>query len=474
MGPSARVLYLLGWRLSTVVRLREIVYTRSLVETASISGSGSSATTDRRLALLGGTPIGVSAKPHYPRFTEQARRDIDNVLREGDMVGLGRAHPSIDAAERAIAEWQGVDYCLTTSSGHASLHAALMGLQITGGAEVITTPYTWGASTSPILYNNALPVFADVDPDRGLLDPDSVREAIGPRTEAILVTHIYGQPANMTALCDVASEHGLALIEDGSQAHGATHRGKRVGGFGDAGGFSCMGAKLLATSEAGYLVTGRGDVYWNAVISCQHAGGTEHPGRAAEDGFPSDLRPYMDSLHYTYRLSVLNAILLVHQLAKLDEENANRIQNRAWFVEAIDGVGSISVPEYPDGEPVYHIVSLNFVAEHAGISKQTYLAALKAEGVPAFSYIDVPMHRLERLRPDTQAPRTMWAERLARARMNYGALELPGCEAKVERSFEMSWNWIDKDREAMNRLAAAFIKVEEQLDALRSFERSSR
>lgn len=457
-----------------MARARESVYTRSLVETASISGSGSSATTAGKLALLGGSPIGVPAKPHYPRFTEQARRDIDDLLREGDLVGLGRAHPWIDSAERAISEWHGVDYCLTTSSGHASLHACLMGLQITGGAEVITTPYTWGASTSPILYNNALPVFADVDPERGLLDPDSVREAIGPRTEAILVTHIYGQPANMTALCKVASEHGLALIEDGSQAHGAKHRGRRIGGFGDAGGFSCMGGKLLATSEAGYLVTRRDDVYWNAVISCQHAGGSEHAGRAAEDGFPSDLRPYMDSLHYTYRLSVLNAILLVHQLAKLDEENANRIQNRAWFVEAIEGVGSVSVPEYPDGEPVYHIVSLNFMAEHAGISKQTYLAALQAEGVSAFSYVDVPMHRLERLRPGTQAPRTMWADRLARSGMDYAALELPGCEAKVERSFEMGWNWIDQDREAMNRLAAAFIKVEERLDALRSHERSLR
>jgi dTDP-4-amino-4,6-dideoxygalactose transaminase len=442
------------------------------VEAARVSGPGSAAATDQRLALLGGTPVGVPSKPHYPRFTDQARHDIDEVLREGDMVGLGRAHPWVDAAEQAIAEWHDVAHCLTTSSGHASLHACLMGLQITGGAEVITTPYTWGASTSPILYNNALPVFADVDPEHGLLDADSVREAIGPRTEAILVTHIYGQPANMTALVQLASDHGLALIEDGSQAHGARHRGKRVGGFGDAAGFSCMGGKLLATSEAGYLVTNRNDAYWNAVISCQHAGGTEHAGRADEEGFPSDLRPYMDSLHLTYRVSVLNAILLVHQLTKLDEENDNRIQNRAWFVEAIDGVASVSVPEYPDGEPVYHMVSLNFVPEHAGISKQTYLAALQAEGVPAFSYIETPLHRLERLRAGTQAPRTMWADRLARSGMDYGSLELPGCDAKVERSFEMSWNWIDRDHAAMERLASAFIKVEEQLDALRTHERS--
>jgi dTDP-4-amino-4,6-dideoxygalactose transaminase len=451
-------------------REHESVYTRVLVEMASMS----SATTDRRLALLGGDPIGIPAKPHYPRFTAKARSDIDDVLREGDTVGLGRAHRWIDAAERAIAEWHGVGHCLTTSSGHASLHAALIGLQVTGGAEVITTPYTWGASTSPILYNNAVPVFADVDPDRGLLDPDSVREAIGPRTEAVLVTHIYGQPADMTALLRVASDHGLALIEDGSQAHGARHRGRRVGGFGDAAGFSCMGGKLLATSEAGYMVTDRDDAYWNAVISCQHAGGTEHAGRADEPGFPSDLRPYTDSLHLTYRLSVLNAILLVHQLAKLDEENANRIQNRAWFVEGIDGVSSVSVPDYPDGDPVYHMVTLNFVAEHAGVSKKTYLAALQAEGVGAFAYVGVPLHRLERLRGGTQAPRTMWLDRLSRSGVDYAALELPGCDAKVERSFEMSWNWIDLDREAMTRLAAAFVKVEEQLDALRAYERSQR
>src|SRR5690606_16574628 len=218
--------------------------------------------------------------------------------------------------EHTIATWHAVERCLTTASGHAALHACLLGLEITAGAEVITTPYSWGASTSPILHNGAVPVFADVDPHTGLLDPSSVAEVIGPRTEAILVTHIYGQPADMTALRQLADAHGLALIEDGSQAHGARHRGRRVGGFGHAAGFSCMGGKLLATTEAGYLVTDRDDVYWKAILSCQHAGGTEHPGRTAEPGFPSDLLPFSDSLNYTYRLGIINAVLLVEQLAK--------------------------------------------------------------------------------------------------------------------------------------------------------------
>src|ERR1700733_7881781 len=203
------------------------------------------------LALLGGQPVGDPGRPHYPRFSERARARVDQLLQTGPMVGLSKEHPQVGEAEATIARWHGVEHCLTTASGHGALHAALIGLEITAGAEVVTTPYTWGASVSPILHNGAVPVFADVDPERGLLDSASVEAAIGPRTEAILVTHIYGQPADMTALRAVADRHGLALIEDGSQAHGARHRGTRVGAFGDAAGFSCMGGKLLATTEAG-------------------------------------------------------------------------------------------------------------------------------------------------------------------------------------------------------------------------------
>ena len=422
------------------------------------------------LALLGGQPVGAPAKPHYPRFSASARARVDQLLQTGPMVGLSKEHPQVGEAEATVARWHGVPHCLTTASGHGALHAALIGLEITGGAEVITTPYTWGASVSPILHNSAVPVFADVDPERGLLDPACVEEAIGPRTEAILVTHIYGQPADMTALRAIADRHGLALIEDGSQAHGARHRGTRVGAFGDASGFSCMGGKLLATTEAGYLLTNREEVYWKAIISCQHAGGTEHPGRATEPGFPEELRPYIDSLNHTYRLGVLNAVLLVEQLAKLDEENAARARNRALLLEALAGVGSVSAPAYPDDDPVFHIVSLNFEPEWSGISKQTYIAALQAEGAPVFSYVATPMHRLERLRADTAAPKVMWMETLRRAGVDYATLDLPGCERKVARSIEMSWNWIEEDPEAMRKLADCFIKVEEHLDDLRRHE----
>ncbi len=428
----------------------------------------------RTLALLGGRPACVHPAPRYPIYSEQAQQRVAALLRDGPIVGYGKLDANIAEAENALAEWHGTTHCLTTSSGHGALHSALIGLQITDGAEVITTPFTWGVSVSPILHNGAIPVFADVDPETGLLDPDSVEQNIGDRTRAILVTHIFGQPADLTRLRQIAYRHGLALIEDGSQAHGARHAGVRVGAFGDAAGFSCMGLKLLATTEAGYMLTDRKDVYWNAVISGQHAGSADCPGRSDEPGFPSDLRPFADSLLYTYRISTINAILLVEQLKKLDRENAGRAQNRTRLRELLVGVENVAFPDYPaPAEPVFYFVSMNFVPEKAGITKATYLQALVAEGVSAVEYISTPLHKLPRLDPNTSAPRVMWTAALQDAASRRPPSEpLSGCDHKVARSIELPWHYVEPSEEAMRSIADAFVKVEDQLDALREYERS--
>lgn len=428
----------------------------------------------KTLALLGGSPVRTPIPPRQPRITDEARRKVDDLLANGALVGLSDAHPNIGEAERAIAAFHDVKHSLTTSTGHSSLHACLIGLELTDGAHVITSPYTYGGSSSPILSNCAVPVYADVNRENGLLDPGAVEAAITSRTEAILVTHIYGQPADMTSLRRIADDNGLALIEDGSQAHGALHRGRPVGSFGDASGFSCMGGKLLGTTEAGYMVTPRDDVYWNAVISTQHAGGTEVPGRSSQPDFPAHLEPFIDALIVTYRMSVVNAVLMVEQLKKLESELEGRIENRNALVRMLSDFGSITAPEFIDGDrAVHHLLSLNFVPEHAGIQKETYLAALRAEGAPMFSYIAEPLHKLERLRPDTKAPRLAWMKTLAESGIDYAGAELPGCDYKVGRSMEMTWNWMDPDEAAMRAFAECFAKVEESLDDLRAYERSN-
>ena len=418
------------------------------------------------LAVLGGTPaISAESEGPYPRFTDDAIDRVVTLLRKGTTVGLNKQCAEIDEAEAAIADWQGVRHCLGTSSGHGALHSALIGLEVTSGDEVITTPYTWGASTSCILHNNAIPIFADVDPNTGLLDPDTIEDKITEKTKAILVVHLFGQPADMTRICAIAKKHGLYVIEDGSQAHGALHATRKVGTFSDAAGFSCMGAKLLASIEAGYMVTPHEDVYWKASM------GGQHMGRSPEPGFPEELRPYADSLVYTYRLNPITAVLLIEQLKKIDGEIESRRRAARRFRDLLANCRSISFPDYPDGDsPSYHLITMSFVADHARVRKETYIKALNAEGINIFSYVPSPIPRWPRMQWQTYSgPRVMWSENLRRHGVNYDEAALPGCDERIETSLEMSWNFLDGTAE-VERIADAILKVEAQLDALRDWE----
>ena len=419
-----------------------------------------------KIALLGGTPIGSVSSGQHPRFSQDAIDRVVELLKRGATVGLNKSCREIEEVERAIAEWQGAEHCLGTSSGHAALHSSLIGLEIAFGDEVITTPYTWGATVSCILHNNAIPVFADVDPETGLLDPASIESRISSKTRAILPVHIYGQPANMTAICEIARKHSLVVIEDGSQSHGAMHKGKKVGQFGDAAGFSCMGGKLLASSEAGYMVTPHEEVYWKGAM------GGQHMGRSPEQGFPDSLRPYVDSLVYTYRLNPINAVLLSEQLRKIDAENEARQKNVAMFRSAMEGIKSVSFPNYPEGdEPTYHMLTMNFNPEAAGVQRSTYIKAIQAEGISIFSYVPSPISRWRRLQwKDYDGPKVMWTEVLRQSGIDYSLTEVPNCETKIARSLEMGWNYVEVNEPKMKQMASAFHKVEENLDSLREWE----
>ncbi|MBT3377688.1 MAG: hypothetical protein HN742_42105 [Lentisphaerae bacterium] len=422
------------------------------------------------LALLGGTAVGAPAPEPHPSFTEETLTRVTDLMRAHRTVGLNKGVPEIREAEEAIAAWQGVENCLLASSGHAALHDCIIGLEISSEDEVITTPFTWGASIACILHNNAIPVFVDVCPETGLLDPAKVEAAITPRTKGILAVHIFGQAANLTALRDIADRHGLALIEDGSQAHGAIHANRKVGSFGDAAGFSCMGGKLLASAEGGYMVSPREDVYWNAALCGQHM------GRSSEEGFPRErLGKYIDSLIHTYRLSPLVAVMLTEQVKKIDAENEGRRTNVATFRRKMAGVTMVDFPTYLEGDnPAYHMLTTNFNADAAGVKKGTVLQALKAEGVTCGQYVPSPITMWPRLHWQTyDGPKIMWTENLRRSGIDYREVALPNCELKIARSIEMGWNFVVPSNPKMSQLASAFHKVQESLPALRDWENAN-
>ncbi|MDQ2674558.1 MAG: DegT/DnrJ/EryC1/StrS family aminotransferase, partial [Chloroflexota bacterium] len=162
--------------------------------------------------------------------------------------------PRVRAFEEAFAAFIGVDHAIATSSGTTALHLALLGHDIGTGHEVITVPFTFIASANSVLYTGARPVFVDIDPDTFTIDPDHVEGAITPRTRAIMPVSLYGLPAPMPAIVEIAERHGLAVVEDAAQAHGAAIGDRKSGSWG-IGAFSFYPTKNMTTGEGGMLST---------------------------------------------------------------------------------------------------------------------------------------------------------------------------------------------------------------------------
>ncbi|WP_240477353.1 DegT/DnrJ/EryC1/StrS family aminotransferase [Jiangella muralis] len=417
------------------------------------------------LAIEGGPAAFGHETPRYPSFSAAILERLVQVISTGPTQGLSKHHPVVGEFERALAEFHEVPHCLSASSGHGALQSALIGLEIADGDHVITSPYSWGASVSCILHNGAVPVFCDVSAETGLIDPGSLERALTPHTRAVLVPHLYGQVSDMTAILDFADRHGLAVIEDGSQAHGARHRGRRLGSLGDAAGFSINGVKPLATTEGGYLVTRHESVYWTPTISAQHAGRGELIGRASEPGFPDDLRDLVDTLVYTYRPNLASLILALDQLPHVDELNANRRGNAEALRKKIDDLDLFSMPAYPaDDTPVYHMVTINVRVPEW---RDAILGALQAEGVPAVTYVARGLNESPRLSPSYAGPKVMWTGTVRRSGYDATAADLPGMRTKVAASIEIPWNYVEENEDLTTDLALAFAKIQANPGALR-------
>ncbi len=338
------------------------------------------------------------------------------------------------------------------ASGTAALEAIMLGHGIGPGDEVVVTPYTWGATVAAILMVGAIPVFADVDPLTGLLDPAAAEAAITPATRAIMCVHLFGLPCDGTRLREIADRRGILLFEDGSQAHGARWRGTRVGAFGHASAFSCMGLKLLAGTEGGYAVFHDPAAAERAYLYGKHPRGLK-PERAAalaEDGL-------LDALQLGWRPCTVGAALVLAALPHLDGEIAARRRNAAELRRRLDGCAAVTMPPEPEGaDGCWHLLSLVFNPEHAGCDLETYRARLQQRGVGTFRYIPVPIHRLKRLNPyDYDGPRVIWHEQLRRAGVDYRRTSCPNAEWRAEREFTMGFNWTVDAPEAMGQLAEA-------------------
>jgi perosamine synthetase len=211
----------------------------------------------------------------------------------------------VEEFEKSFAQYCGVKYGVAVSSGTAALHIALAALNIKKGDEVITTPLSCVATTNPILYLNAKPVFVDVEPATLNLNPSLIEEKITKRTKAILPVHLFGHPANMDSLIEIAEKHGLYIIEDAAQAHGARYKGKKVGSFGHISCFSFYADKLITTVEGGMALTNDEEL-------------AEKMRLLRTFGMNKYQKFYHKILGYNYKMSDIHAAIGLVQLKKLN------------------------------------------------------------------------------------------------------------------------------------------------------------
>jgi perosamine synthetase len=239
--------------------------------------------------------------------------------------------------EKAFAAYVGTKYAIALPTCTSALHLSLLALGVGVGDEVIVPDATWIATSAPISYVGATPVFADIDTDTWCLSAESFEACITPRTKAVIPVDLYGGMPDMDAICSIARRHKIAIIEDAAEALGAAYKGKHAGSFGDTGVFSFHGSKTVTTGEGGMLVTDREDLYKRIQVLRDH-------GRQ-----PGDRMFWNTEVAYKYKMSSMQAALGLAQLERIDELIARKRDQFEWYKQGLAGVDGITLNAEPPG-----------------------------------------------------------------------------------------------------------------------------
>ncbi len=326
----------------------------------------------------------------------QAERDAVLAVLNTPNLSIG---PQVQAFEQFVAERVGVQHAVAVNSGTSGLHLCVRALGIEDGDRVITTPFSFVASANILLYERAVPVFVDVDPETGNIDTDLAAEAAAGlmkggraaerwlprrgvpeagRLKALLPVDVFGQPADFDALTPTAQEHGLAILEDSCEALGAEYKGLPAGRLGDVGVFGFYPNKQITTGEGGLVVTDRGDV-------ADMVRALRNQGRA-----PGDTWLEHTYLGYNYRLDEMSAALGLAQMRRFDELLANRQRVAEWYAEGLARLPQVEM--LPIASTTTRVSWFVYVVRlAAGLDRAVVIHALDEQGIPARPYF-APIH----------------------------------------------------------------------------------
>lgn len=398
-------------------------------------------TVAEKLAIHGGEP--VRTEPFGPRwiFGEEEKRHLSEVI---DNAHYGwRNKFKVNAFTDAFAEKHGVKHAIAVNTGTGACHVAVAAIDPEPGDEIITTPVTAIGSVSGIVLQNAIPVFADMDPDTFNIAPADVERKITERTRAILIVHLFGNPCDMDAIMAIGRSHGIPVIEDCSQAHLAQHQGRLVGTIGDIGVFS-LGGKTLTTDQGGMIITDDDDLA-ERMSDFARGGGRDRLGDAS-------------------RFTDLEAAVGLAQFERWEEATDVRLRAAAVLDEVIPHLPGFSLQKVrPDDVNSYYVYGYKVDEEEAGVSSNDFAEAVRAEGIPDCygSYMDgVPLSKYPIFADGNTYGRSSYpfVDGQGNRRIDYSEVRLPNVESELPKTGFILFRNSYTDEDAHD-IAAAMRKV---------------
>lgn len=370
-----------------------------------------------RLAMDGGDPVRTEPFPVWPVFGAEEERDLVEVLRSGKWGALDGSR--VKQFQKRFADFQDAKHGICVVNGTLALAVALRAAGVGSGDEVIVPSYTFIATATAVLAVGARPVFADVNPQTLQIDPASVEERVNSRTRAVIPVHLAGHPADLDAITAIAARHGLTVIEDAAQAHGAAWKERRVGAIGNLGTFSFQSSKNMTAGEGGIVLT-NDDALAARVWSIHNVGRV-----------PGGLWYQHESIGWNLRITEFQAAILLCQLDRAEEHLHRRQVNAAalsGLLAHIEGVEPLTVDSRVTSH-AWHLYLFHYdAAAFGGMDKNTFIRCMQAEGIPAApGYI--PLHRNRAMR------QALWE------RFGVRDEEIPSCP-EAERACDETVVWL--------------------------------
>lgn len=329
----------------------------------------------------------------------------------------------------ALQQKFGAKFIATTSSGTASIHTAVAAAGIPAGYEVITSPITDAGTVFAILFQNAIPVFADVDPTNSNITASTIEAAITPRTRAVVVVHLTGCPADLDPIVELCKKKGLILIEDCAQALGALYHGKPLGIFGDFGCYSLNDQKHITSGEGGFVITNSEERYY---LCHNHAD-------KYYDRYKRGVR--LHGMGPNYRMSELDGAMTLAQLPKLDAIVSRRRKLGDYLTTELSKLTGIIAPTKPAGaECSYFYYQFRIDERQLNVSRDQFIKKLEAEGIPAKGgYLPWPLYRAPVFQNKAFFYGGVWpAEAVAGKAYDYAKVSLPSTELALSTTISLT------------------------------------